>query len=419
MNLTQPVKVDIHKVRFKVIQRVLNESQCIQTQEDETAQIIWWDGFMPTDYLLNMYPHQRINRIPSMHLICHKNNTYRAFNALKEMHPQVFTFFPNTYILPNQLNQFYNSSSKLIAQSGKNETTPTWIYKPKSGQCGKGIYLIQDPHLLTNRFTGIVQTYTPPFLLNGYKFDFRFYVFIPTLSPFTVYLYKEGLTRICSKKYHPPTKENLGDNYMHLSNVSINSKNPDSSNKFIQPASKTLNAINDPHLWEKIKRIVALSMIAQYHQIMAFVNEEEKQIITSPHFNNLPENSLMLDKYHRYFHLLGIDIMINDKMEPIILEVNDRPSMYVSSKDIDLPIKTNLIKDLLPLVNTNGSQPPKVESGQWERVFPIQDDEAFNHIASKIFNDSLRITLDVAEEAKVQISIVPKVKYQEIVQPTD
>ena len=52
------------------------------------------------------------------------------------------------------------------------------------------------------------------------------------------------------------------------------------------------------------------------------------------------------------FELLGFDVMINDKAEPSILEINHTPS-FSTDTPLDYFIKFNYIKDSLTLMNIN------------------------------------------------------------------
>jgi len=49
------------------------------------------------------------------------------------------------------------------------------------------------------------------------------------------------------------------------------------------------------------------------------------------------------------FNLFGFDILITDKLHPVLLEVNTRPFMYIYDK-MDNIIKTNLFVDTLNIV---------------------------------------------------------------------
>ena len=40
-----------------------------------------------------------------------------------------------------------------------------------------------------------------PCLINGKKFDLRIYVVITSFDPLLVYVFNDGLVRICTKKY--------------------------------------------------------------------------------------------------------------------------------------------------------------------------------------------------------------------------
>jgi len=52
------------------------------------------------------------------------------------------------------------------------------------------------------------------------------------------------------------------------------------------------------------------------------------------------------------FHVLGLDIMLTDKFEPVLLEVNHTPS-FTTDTPLDQHIKYKLIKDTLVLMNIN------------------------------------------------------------------
>lgn len=52
------------------------------------------------------------------------------------------------------------------------------------------------------------------------------------------------------------------------------------------------------------------------------------------------------------FQILGFDVLINDKLDPILLEVNHTPS-FKTDTPLDKFIKKNLIKDTFKLLNIN------------------------------------------------------------------
>jgi tubulin polyglutamylase TTLL6/13 len=52
------------------------------------------------------------------------------------------------------------------------------------------------------------------------------------------------------------------------------------------------------------------------------------------------------------FHILGLDIMIDDQFKPILLEVNHTPS-FATETPLDKRIKTALVKDTLLLMRCN------------------------------------------------------------------
>ena len=61
-----------------------------------------------------------------------------------------------------------------------------------------------------------------PLLIEEKKFDLRIYVLVASCKPLRIYLFKDGLVRLCTEEYVRPNESNLADKRMHLTNYSIN-----------------------------------------------------------------------------------------------------------------------------------------------------------------------------------------------------
>jgi len=69
----------------------------------------------------------------------------------------------------------------------------------------------------------VVQRYLDaPLLVDNFKFDLRVYVVITGTKPMNAFVCEEGLARFCTVPYEKPTRENLKNDFMHLTNYSIN-----------------------------------------------------------------------------------------------------------------------------------------------------------------------------------------------------
>jgi tubulin polyglutamylase TTLL6/13 len=58
--------------------------------------------------------------------------------------------------------------------------------------------------------------------MDNVKFDLRIYVLVTGVSPLRIYLSREGLARLSTKKYDETENDNLDDMMMHLTNYAIN-----------------------------------------------------------------------------------------------------------------------------------------------------------------------------------------------------
>jgi hypothetical protein len=219
----------------------------------------------------------------------------------------------------------------------------------------------------------VVQKYISPFLIDGLKFDFRFYLLISTLAPYTVYIYREGLARFCTSQYATPRPGNLDHKFVHLTNTSVNKENVDAVGmEFTKLASAVLEKIveMDPtrgsDLWGQIRAVSSFTMLAVWSAIVSGIqhfNAERRS------FSRKPSDSetCHLDSFSKYFHILGIDIMISDACRPLVLELNDRPSMVVTY-ECEAALKRDLICDAIAHISVDGS--PRDDEGNWEKLLP-------------------------------------------------
>jgi tubulin polyglutamylase TTLL11 len=171
-----------------------------------------------------------------------------SLNVMRQLYNKQFDFYPRTWFLPEQLNDFSTDCRYIHEhQSKRNETLSTFIVKPNDGSQGSGIYLIKNPNEfikkmssnsnlndetsdgilnITNEKSFIVQEYIHnPFLIDGLKSDLRLYVLILSLDPLEIYIGDEGLVRFATVNYESPDSSNISEIFMHLTNYSLNKKN--------------------------------------------------------------------------------------------------------------------------------------------------------------------------------------------------
>lgn len=138
------------------------------------------------------------------------------------------------------------------------------------------------PEVVVKETSYVVQKYiSKPALYKEHKYDFRIYVLLTSvIEPMSIFVYNEGLVRLASEKY---TKKQTGDNYVHLTNYSLNKANKnynDSDHKLLlsevltgtmsQPPSKPGKqaAVRPAHaIWDDIESIVVKTIMCAQPQL--------------------------------------------------------------------------------------------------------------------------------------------------------
>lgn len=159
---------------------------------------------------------------------------------LSKFFPDDFSFFPKTWVLPNDANDFRNHFG--LKNGGNPKYKTTYIVKPDGLSQGKGIFLsrnldqilditmnkkhneLLDEHFIdSDKVSYVVQEYLDrPHLVDDLKYDLRIYVMLYGVNPLRIYLHKMAFARFCTEPYSRPNRHNLENPFMHLTNYAIN-----------------------------------------------------------------------------------------------------------------------------------------------------------------------------------------------------
>ena len=223
--------------------------------------------------------------------------------------------------------------------------------KPEHSCQGRGISLIKNVDSLSYNNSWIVQKYLDnPLLIDNLKFDLRIYVLLSGVDPLRIYMYKDGIARFGTEEYSNPDAENLNNKFMHLTNYAINKNNVgfNTGNQYdvegrghkrsLHSIWALLNEEVGKEYWDslqrKIKNVIVKTLIT--------VKNHLHHIYKSWQPDDM-ENSLC-------FEILGFDILIDDNLEPYLLEINQAPSFSIDTP-LDLQVKHDLIEDTLRMLN--------------------------------------------------------------------
>ena len=213
--------------------------------------------------------------VEGMSECCRKDALFKSLDQMRELFPHDYDFYPKTWYLPLQFEEWSAEVKKLHEKKVKPK--PTYIIKPDSGSQGEGIYLIRDPsEYNVNTFgkSHVVQEYlSNVYLINNYKFDLRVYVVLKSMSPLEIYICKEGLARFSTVPYETPTLKNMHETYMHLTNYSLNKKSStfhrteredDGSKRTLSSVLRRIgiNCHDMDGVWRSIERVVCKTIIA-------------------------------------------------------------------------------------------------------------------------------------------------------------
>mmetsp|Transcript_13169 Transcript_13169/g.34961 ORF Transcript_13169/g.34961 Transcript_13169/m.34961 type:complete len:583 (-) Transcript_13169:37-1785(-) len=399
-----------HSGNLDLLRRTLDELDGWQEEKKDgqgyKCRLVWvasaGDG--PKELLR----HQMMNKFEGMASLADKAETERCLQRARDagvpgLGPGAGSYFPRTWILPGGRGELVEYLKRKRLKGYQKHGTI--IYKPASGMQGTGIMLIQHEGNLptesghVGRKAAVAQAYIPPLLYDGLKFDLRLYVVVTSVDPLEAYLHREGLARFCTEPYKTPSAKNLHRCYAHLTNYSLNkynkegyvlatdSQTDDSSNKSEssddgrpfagaskRPASHVIDEldvrglIDGEEFWERTEDLAACVLRAMQPDLALryrrnFPRERESLSDAAGPNRSAPD----LDD-RRCFHVIGLDVMIDEKAQPRLIEVNSSPSLALDQEvevvneetgesrvrkqvsPVDVAVKVRVMRSVLRLV---------------------------------------------------------------------
>ena len=364
-------------------------NRVIRSKLFDNTNIVWklmkQDKMFP--YLRTLNQYQKFNHFPMTWQLSRKDNLYNNYYNMHIKFPEEYNYMPETYVLPRDYDRFVNEKLK---DFNLNDKTNLWLLKPCASSRGRGIRFLTDIESIPKKIIASHYVYNPH-LIRGRKYDLRLYLLVTGYTPVKIYLYDDGLARFCSEEYDLDP-EKMAVKYIHLTNYSINK----TSAKFEQNNSVTdefgekwtlhtlrkyfeKNNLDFSAVWLKIKDIIV--------KIIMSVSDIAIPLIKS---FKLSSGNL--------FELYGVDILLDETLNPWLMEVNLNPSLNCDSQ-LDLKVKSKLLTDIFNIIGAipfshdgkftpmdkpneykNSAEEAVIESlceferptGGFQRVFPLK-----------------------------------------------
>ena len=270
----------------------------------------------------NKHYHSRItNQFNDIDMLGNKKEQYlniiNYFGYKPEYIPLTFSFSKKNVISISHIFNDYNNK--------------LWIIKPENSLARRGIHVVhsyKNLNIILSNYSydnWIIQEYIEnPFLINNKKFHFRLYVLVfKTSNEINIYIYNKGFIYFSKTDYNK---------YSFNNDVHLSGENSPKEVKIFP--NDLLDYINKEDYDNIIKP-----------QFVKIANETITSVYKNFKFPNSKNN-----KNYKCYKLFGYDILIDDKLNLYLAEINAR---LISLKYPPSGFKYTFYKNILNLATSN------------------------------------------------------------------
>ena len=294
-------------------------------------------------------------KLKSLHITVKKRNVNKNINVNKKQITKLSDIQKYKAPIQSLLSRLSSHQSQYIMNGVHN----IWIIKPGNLSRGRGISVsnklstILESHDDSNQI--IVQKYIEnPLIILGRKFDIRQWVLVTNLNPLTIWIWEEPYLRFSAEDYNINDMSNL---YSHLTNNSIAKHsehfretkiegNMWERHQFAEFLQKRYGKDCWREIQQKIKNIIICSFEAARHEMKQRQNS---------------------------FELFGYDVMIDEKLNVYLIEVNSSPALDYSTKITEKLVKL-MLEDLIQVIIDNKDVNEKMNSiGKFSKIYQGQE----------------------------------------------
>jgi hypothetical protein len=128
--------------KYSVITDVCKSLGWSLTNHESEWDLFWTDMSVGEERCMRLRRGQKINHFPGMQEVAHKCKLARNLNRLRELLPELYNFYPESFNLPIDYSSFEKAA---LGESTNGKSNRTYIIKPDDGACGEGIFLTRRP----------------------------------------------------------------------------------------------------------------------------------------------------------------------------------------------------------------------------------------------------------------------------------